>query len=57
MSRNANADNEMWDAYERIGKNFKGNIEDLEEAVVEEDVHPREAKKRRHLDLRFRDIN
>lgn len=57
MSKNANADNDMWDAYKRRGKNFKGIVEDLEDEIAEESVHPREEKKRKRSSMKFQEFD
>ena len=45
MAKNANADNDYWEEYERLSKNFRGTPEEFEDLVVEED-HPRSMRKR-----------
>jgi hypothetical protein len=57
MSRNPNADNDIWEAIERVGRNFKGSPSDLDDVLDDEHVHPRTAKKRKKnpLDLRHPD--
>ena len=37
MAKNANADNDYWEEYERLSRNFRGTPEEFEDLVIEED--------------------
>lgn len=54
MGRNPNADNDMWEAYERLGKNFRGTPSDIDDVVADEIVHPRNQKKKKRAPLKLR---
>ena len=45
MAKNANADNDYWEEYQRLGKDFRGDPEDFEDLVIEEE-HPRAIRKK-----------
>jgi len=47
MAKNSNADNDYWDEYKRIGRDFRGGPEDLEELVVDEHRHVRIHRRRK----------
>jgi len=45
VAKNANADNDYWEEYKLYAKGFRGNADELEDLVVEND-HPQAIKKR-----------
>ena len=52
MAKNANADNDYWEEYKKLGKGFKGTYEEFEDLVVEEE-HPRAIRKKRADGTKF----
>jgi hypothetical protein len=52
VAKNANADNDYWEEYKKLGKGFKGTFEEFEDLVVEEE-HPRAIRKKRADGTKF----
>ena len=53
MAKNANADNDYWDEYQRLGKDFRGNPDDIEDMVVGNDETPKAIRKRKPETAKF----
>ena len=53
MAKNANADNDYWEEYQRLGKDFRGDPEDIEDMVVGEDDNPNAIRKRKIESSKF----
>ena len=53
MAKNANADNDYWDEYQRLGKDFRGNPDDIEDMVGGNDEVPKAIRKRKPETAKF----
>jgi|TARA_Y100001951_G_C11275603_1_gene261705 hypothetical protein len=53
VAKNANADNDYWEEYQRLGKDFRGDPEDIEDMVVGEDDNPKAIRKRKFETEKF----
>jgi hypothetical protein len=56
MGRNQNSDNEYWPEYERIGKNFVGSADEIDDLVDDLPRHRNKKKKQMKM-RRFEDGN
>jgi hypothetical protein len=51
---NSNDDDFDWDDIERVTKNFKGSVDDIEEIILDE-IQPKKKKKNQLLKNKFLD--
>ena len=56
MAKNANADNDYWDEYQRLGKDFRGNPDDIEDMVAGNVEIPKAIRKRKAETAKFTDL-
>ncbi len=53
MAKNANADNDYWEEYKRLGKDFRGDPQEIEDMVVGSDDIPKSIRKRKFETEKF----
>lgn len=57
MAKNANADNDYWEEYKRLGKDFRGDPQEIEDLVVGNDDNPKSIRRRKSGTEKFQHNN